>query len=649
MDALTGKLLASRFQLFERLDDRGAALTYRGQDRRLGAACRVLVPKLDARAAFGSFERTWRQLGTLRCPHLAQMVDQGRLGAGRPYVVFRWIEGRTLDQIIRAEGPQPASRAAAIVRAALLALREAHGAGIVHRDVTATNVVIGHGPDAGAIKLVGFAGAPRDAIDARTFPGDPVALAPERFAEPLVATPLSDLYAVGVLLYTLLAGRAPFDPLETTQGDDAFSRLRWLHTHAHPTRPNTGIPDGLWRLTLSLLEKRPEDRPQGSERALAALDAALGSRSLPPPFVTGDTGTDPFESTDRPVDALESLDALGSLGGERDPFSLEEEPTIADRGLAVEDEDDDDDAEPTVQQSGLAAAAALMFAARPADAPVVDPFARTGALGDEAERSVSEALDSLVSKDPLAIEAEHDSVNSDIFDELTLPDRARHLRAMLRPPATTTDGSGPDDDQPTRRLGAAEPPALDVPRAPALPSLPPPPASTPPPSPLSAQVLREDAQTRPLPPGMRSPRAEADESMPNTRPSRPGNRAELIAAAPVADPLARVPDVSAFADPDLDEVSTVAAAPRERLPAPAPAPHPVASAPRGAPGANAAHTPLNLPSQDTGRLVGIAIAIAALLAMIAGVMWYSGGSTPPADTPAPATSPATAAPVRIGN
>lgn len=630
MDALTGKLLASRFQLFERLDDRGAALTYRGQDRRLGAACRVLVPKLDARAAFGSFERTWRQLGALRCPHLAQMIDQGRLGAGRPYVVFRWIEGRTLDQIIRAEGAQPASRAAAIVRATLLALREAHGNGIVHRDVTCRNVVIGHGPDAGAIKLVGFAGAPRDAIDARAIPGDPEALAPERFSDPLIATPLSDLYAVGVLLYTLLAGRAPFDPRETTQGDDAFTRLRWLHSHANPARPNTGVPDPLWRLTLSLLEKRPQDRPQGADRALSALDAALGSRSMPPPFVTGDTGTDPFDSVDSPG----SLDSLGSLNSASDPFSIDEEPTVADQGPILDD--DDDDAEPTVQQSGLAVAAAMMFGQQAPDP--VDPFARTGPVGEGPTRSARDALDSLVSKDPLAIEAEHDSVNSDIFDELTLPDRAQHLRAMIRPRPASMD-EAVDDDQPTRRLGAAEPPAIDEPEPP-----PPPPAPA------------DNAQTRPLPPGMRAPSAEADDSMPKTRPSRPGNRAKLLAEA-APDPLAKVPDVSAFADPDLDEVSTVAAAPRARRLAPAPAQSaarapspPRQAAPAQTPTLSAPSTPINLPSQGSSRIVGIAIAIAALLAMIGGLMWFSGGGpATPEPTPAPASSPATAAPVKIGN
>ena len=696
MDALTGKLLAERYQLFERLDDTATALTYRGQDRQLGSACRVVVPKLSARASFGSFERTWRQLAELRSPHLAPMTAQARLSGGRPFVVFRWIEGRTLDQIIRAEGAISSARALTICRAVLLALKVAHDRAIVHRDVTPRNVVIGHGPDAGTIKLVGFAGAPRDAIDARAVPGDPTALAPERFADPRVATPRSDLYAVGVLLYTMLAGRPPFEPDDPTDTEAAFGRLSWLHTHAQPARPNTGVPEGTWRLTLSLLEKRSEDRPAHADAALSALSAG-DHTSIPPPFVPDMGATrDPFESLVKARGPLDALSTVGSADG-IDPFDLAEEATVADAGYLGEDEDE----EPTVQQAApaLSVAAQMLFGKRR-----IDPFARTiagqpvigrastdqsaadqsagdsagagpvhaGAVGaDEAREnddpglgdgeSSMDRLSALMDADPLAIEAEHDSL-SDVVDELTLPGQVSHLRAMVRPTHS------PETDPPTtpQRPGASVPESAPVAQ---------------PRKPFKAEPL-DDLLTRPLHSGAAIPEAPLDDLLLRPRPpasppgvppsdsqvgrlvgrsigsgiktraARPSGKLDRSPPTPrPSDALARLPDVSAFAEPGLDEVSTIAAPDRPRTDArQLPALDPKTLQPRAAetptnqqPTVTAAR-PLNLPDdRSTQRIVGTAIAVAALLAIISGLMWFTSGETPTEASPA-SDAPATQAP-----
>ncbi|MGK0358274.1 MAG: serine/threonine protein kinase [Bradymonadia bacterium] len=659
-DALTGKLLAERYQLFERLDDTATTRTYRGQDRQLGSACRVVVPKPSARASFDSFERTWRQLAELRSPHLASMTAQDRLSGGRPFVVFRWIEGRTLDQIIDAEGALSSARALTICRAVLLALKVAHDRAIVHRDVTLRNVVIGHGPDAGAIKLVGFAGAPRDAVDARAVPGDPTALAPERFADPRVATPLSDLYAVGVLLYTMLAGRPPFEPEEPSDAEPAFERLAWLHTHAQPARPNTGVPEGTWRLTLSLLEKRSHDRPAHADAALSALNADHHS-STPLPFAPRSGATsDPFESL---VSARGSLDALAA--DRSDPFALADEATVADGGY-------DDDDEPTVQQTApaLSYAAQMLFSKPKASKHGVDLFARTRAVEDgpvtqadragshgpdspadsadlaDSDESSMDRLNALIDADPLAIEAEHDSL-SDIADELTLPGQSSHLRAMITPGAAVPErgplafADAPIDDLLTRPLH----PGASIPEAP-LDDLRPRPPAAPPgmpvsPAPLAGRRIGNGIKTRAA-----RPTGKIERATPTSRPS---------------DALARLPNVSTFADPASDEVSTIAAPDRRRPSAPkrpladarTPAAEPDMPAPPKRdvyPPTDQQHTltrPLNMPDANpTQRLVGLAIAVAALLAIISALMWFTSDSAPPTDAPPPDASPASQAPVR---
>lgn len=637
IDALTGTLLAGRYQLFERLEETPTVLAYRGQDRRLGSACRVVVPQLEARAAFGSFERTWRLLGGLSSPHLAAMTEQGRLGGGRPYVVFGWVEGRTLQAILQSEGAQSARRAADICQAVLMALRVAHQHGIVHRDITPANVVVGHGADAGVIKLVGFAGAPRDGIDAQAVTGDAHAQAPERFVTPSVATPLTDLYAVGVLLYTLLAGHPPFVPAAAAVGVDDTEKLAWLHAHATPECPNTGVPEALWRLTESLLAKRPSDRPPSADAVLNAL-RTTGQTSAPPPFVTGDASLsgDPFQSAelsmsvpvDPPPDPFNIDMSMGSVNVVR-TASDDEDATIADGPALL-----DDDEEPTVQSAApaLAVAASMFFKDGAAPKRSIDPFAHTLAASNapeeiEAEASASlsagrsvDRLAALVERDPLAIEAEHDSINSDILDELTVPDRAAHMRAILRPKPSPSARQTPaekptqkrqparaiDDDQPTvpRREQAAIP---EVTREPILK----PPASVD----LSADLHSAEM----------------------TRGGRPSNR-----LPPVSDPLARVPDVSAFSDPAPDEISTIAA-PQRPHPAPQsaqdPAPRPAAASPSEAPATTviAPKRPLNLPDQQRAqRLIGIAIGVAALLVLVSGLMWF----TKEADTSAAPASEA---------
>jgi hypothetical protein len=258
--------------------------------------------------------------------------------------------------------------------------------------------------------------------------------------------------------------------------------------------------------------------------------------------------------------------------------------------------------------------------------PAIDPFAQTLSASNEPEEietdeplSVEHSADrlaALVEKDPLAIEAEHDSVNSDILDELTLPDRAAHMRAMIQPrpqapkkaPALKTPSREIDDDQPTVPL--REPTVIP-------------------------EVTRE--------PILKPAAPDAFDSVEITRGGRPSNRVPRLRQR---DPLAKVPDVSAFSDPAPDEISTIAAPKRTRRAADEapliaqkaqPAPPPArAAAPADAPSTTVIQPrrPLNLPAQHRSqRIIGIAIGVAALLALVSGLMWFTGEAEPDRTTP----------------
>jgi len=158
-----------------------------------------------------------------RTPHVVQVLDYGRTGAGRPYIVMERVEGRTLEEEIAERGALPPDKAVGIAVQILDGLAAAHAAGIVHRDVKPDNVFLCPAPGGGhTVKLLDFGlakiardlsgeGGPTPLVkptEPGTVMGSPLYFSPEQ-AKGGPATPSSDLYSTGIVLYTMLAGRPP--------------------------------------------------------------------------------------------------------------------------------------------------------------------------------------------------------------------------------------------------------------------------------------------------------------------------------------------------------------------------------------------------------------------------------------------------------
>ncbi|WP_437297711.1 serine/threonine-protein kinase [Sorangium sp. So ce426] len=234
-----------------------------------------------------------RALAAMSSPHVVSVLDLGQTPSGRPYFVMERLEGRTLAEELQRRGPLPVAEAIELVRQVLAGLAAAHRVGLVHRDVKLDNVFLcapgAAAPgDARVAKVLDFGvakvldgalagaapGAP-PAVDGPAYPtdagllvGTPRTASPEQArCQPVDAR--ADVYAVGLLMYTLVVGHGPFAHVE-----DALALLRAhvVETPAPPSRyAAQRLPAALDRAVLKALAKRPEERFQSAEAFAAEL------------------------------------------------------------------------------------------------------------------------------------------------------------------------------------------------------------------------------------------------------------------------------------------------------------------------------------------------------------------------------------------
>ena len=220
-DPLIGRKLDGRYEVLERLGSGGAGVVYRGRQIQLGrlVAIKVLHEEMAASQEWRRrFEREAQALSVLAHPNVVPVTDSG-IDGGVPFLVMELLQGKTLADLIR-EGPLPLGRALNIIRQTLRGLAFAHSKGIVHRDLKPTNVFLQALPDHDDhVRLLDFGmvkfleGPSSRTLTDVTRPGavvgTPAYLAPDQ-VKGGPADARTDVYAAGVLLFELLAGRRPF-------------------------------------------------------------------------------------------------------------------------------------------------------------------------------------------------------------------------------------------------------------------------------------------------------------------------------------------------------------------------------------------------------------------------------------------------------
>jgi serine/threonine-protein kinase len=228
------------------------------------------------------FEREVRAAATLTHWNTIEIFDYGHAEDGTFYYVMEYLPGMNLEDLVEQHGPLPPGRAVHFLRQVCQALREAHGIGLIHRDVKPSNIFASErGKIYDVAKLLDFGlvktvGPEDDAVKVTrdgAITGSPAFMSPEQALGRDQVDARSDIYNLGAVGYFLMTGKLPFD---------RSSALQMLHAHAYePVVPGPefteAVPADLQRVILRCLEKDPDRRYQDAvtlEKALAACACA---------------------------------------------------------------------------------------------------------------------------------------------------------------------------------------------------------------------------------------------------------------------------------------------------------------------------------------------------------------------------------------
>lgn len=248
------------------------ATVYLAREKSLGrlVALKVLLPgRAGDETARLRFEREAKAVASLVHPRVVQVFRFGRLPDETPYLMMRYVKGRTMEERLKAEGRLPSDLARSVLADVTSALAAAHARGIVHRDVRPANVLwdaeseSAYLTDFGIAALLATSGEDATRITKTgQMVGDPRYLSPEQLRDDDL-TELSDMYAVGIMGYELYTGEGPYEARTNTQ---------WITAHLTQEprdlrRMRPDIPEEVAGLLRRCLNREPNHRPSAADAA----------------------------------------------------------------------------------------------------------------------------------------------------------------------------------------------------------------------------------------------------------------------------------------------------------------------------------------------------------------------------------------------
>ena len=281
------RVLADRYEVEQLLGQGGMARVFRGKDRVLNrtVAVKVLSPQFASDDQFvARFRREAQAAAALNHPNIVSVYDTGDQGDVH-YIVMEYVEGRTLRDVIRQEGPILPERASEIGQAVARALSSAHEAGLVHRDIKPGNIMLTR---EGEVKVMDFGIARTSTGDTLTQTaavlGTASYLSPEQ-AQGTTVDARSDIYSLGCVLYEMLTGRAPFT------GDSPVA-IAYKHVREDPVPPgrlNPDVPSSLDAVVMKAMAKNPDNRYQTADELRQDLErASAGLPTVATPLLLAD-------------------------------------------------------------------------------------------------------------------------------------------------------------------------------------------------------------------------------------------------------------------------------------------------------------------------------------------------------------------------
>jgi len=267
-----------QYNLGEKIGVGGMGEVYLAEHQLLKRPCAIKLIRPGHAAdplALARFEREVKATAQLSHWNSVEIFDYGRTDDGTFYYVMEYLPGKSISDLVNIHGPMPPDRVVYLLRQTCQALREAHNANLIHRNIKPGNIFAAHrGGLYDVAKLLDFGlvkTIKRDRVDDLTqdgaISGSPHYMSPEQASGNSEPDARSDIYSLGAVAYFMLCGRPPFDgegPLEV------------LISHARdevvpPSQFVGGIPADLEQIVLRCLAKAPDDRFQSAEDLEAAL------------------------------------------------------------------------------------------------------------------------------------------------------------------------------------------------------------------------------------------------------------------------------------------------------------------------------------------------------------------------------------------
>ncbi len=288
-DSLIGLALDNKYRIIRVIGRGGMGVVYEAEHTTLGkrVAIKLMLEKYTGDSeAVARFTREALAASRIGNPHIIDVMDIGTAPDGRSFVVMELLEGAPLSRVIEEQGPMPPTRAISIMRQVLKAVGAAHAKGIVHRDLKPDNIfLLDHGDSGDFVKLLDFGISKMMDPDLQVAAtkltttgvvmGTPLYMAPEQ-AMGAEIDHLADVYACGVIMYELLAGKPPFD------GATYAVLVAKLLTTEPPllTTHRPGLSAKLVAAVHRALEKDPQARHRSADAFATALPQATSASAL---------------------------------------------------------------------------------------------------------------------------------------------------------------------------------------------------------------------------------------------------------------------------------------------------------------------------------------------------------------------------------
>jgi eukaryotic-like serine/threonine-protein kinase len=264
-DSLVGELIDGRYRISREIAVGGMGVVYEAKHAKIGRSVAIKVLHREMAGdteVVGRFLNEARAMGTIGHPNIVACTDFGELPGHLPYLVLEYLEGKTLGDEIAGSGPFSVERALRVAGQVASALEAAHSRGVIHRDLTSGNVFLTKiDGDVDHVKVLDF-GISKFLTATDITPktrrgftmGTPEFMSPEQITRPDVVDARVDVYALGVVLYHMLAGKVPFGAVAVQ------TLFLQVVNELPPHIERTDLPPQVLAMLDKALAKNPEDR-----------------------------------------------------------------------------------------------------------------------------------------------------------------------------------------------------------------------------------------------------------------------------------------------------------------------------------------------------------------------------------------------------